>query len=101
MPKPLDRKAAAEGIAGLSDPTPPGVVITPAAGPRTVTDLATALKVEMVNVSHHLGVMKGAGLVEDRREGRFVWYSLRNVTAVGSDIELAHESGIRVTIRIG
>ena len=31
---------------------------------------------EIVNVSHHLGVLREAGLVEDRKDGRFVIYSL-------------------------
>jgi ArsR family transcriptional regulator len=29
-----------------------------------------------VNVSHHLGVLRSAGLVEDVKDGRFVIYSL-------------------------
>ncbi len=41
-----------------------------------VTQLARALKVEIVNVSHHLGVLRNAGLVENTKDGRFVNYSL-------------------------
>lgn len=41
-----------------------------------VTQLAQALEIEIVNVSHHLGVLRLAGLVEDQKEGRFVVYSL-------------------------
>lgn len=41
-----------------------------------VTELAKALNVEIVNVSHHLGVLRTAGLVEDVKDGRFVVYSL-------------------------
>ena len=39
-------------------------------------EIAQALEVEIVNVSHHLGVLRTAGLVEDLKEGRFVVYSL-------------------------
>ncbi len=35
-----------------------------------VTQLAKALGVEIVNVSHHLGVLRNAGLVEDIKDGR-------------------------------
>lgn len=45
-------------------------------GKKNVTQLATLLDVEIVNVSHHLGVLKAAGLVEDQKDGRFVIYSL-------------------------
>ena len=45
-------------------------------GSKNVTQLATLLEVEIVNVSHHLGVLKAAGLVEDKKDGRFVIYSL-------------------------
>jgi len=45
-------------------------------GSKNVTELAKALDVEIVNVSHHLGVLRTAGLVEDVKDGRFVVYSL-------------------------
>jgi ArsR family transcriptional regulator, nickel/cobalt-responsive transcriptional repressor len=45
-------------------------------GSKNVTELATMLKVEIVNVSHHLGVLRAAELVNDVKDGRFVNYSL-------------------------
>jgi ArsR family transcriptional regulator, nickel/cobalt-responsive transcriptional repressor len=45
-------------------------------GPQNVTELHKMLNVAIVNVSHHLGVLRNAGLVEDRKQGRFVMYSL-------------------------
>lgn len=45
-------------------------------GSKNVTQLADLLKVEIVNVSHHLGVLRLAGLVEQEKKGRFVVYSL-------------------------
>ena len=45
-------------------------------GSKNVTELAKALNVEIVNVSHHLGVLRTAGLVQDEKNGRFVVYSL-------------------------
>jgi ArsR family transcriptional regulator len=46
------------------------------AGPKSVTELAGLLKKEMAVVSHHLGVLRNAALVQDEKEGRFVIYRL-------------------------
>jgi ArsR family transcriptional regulator len=45
-------------------------------GSRNVTELATMLDVKIVNVSHHLGVLRSSGLVRQEKKGRFVVYSL-------------------------
>jgi ArsR family transcriptional regulator len=45
-------------------------------GSKNVTQLATMLNVEIVNVSHHLGVLRASELVNDVKDGRFVIYSL-------------------------
>lgn len=42
----------------------------------TVTDLVKALGLPQPNVSRHLKLMKAAGLVEPRREGRWIRYAL-------------------------
>jgi DNA-binding transcriptional ArsR family regulator len=42
-----------------------------------VTEIAQMLKVAAVNVSHHLNVLKHAGLIRGAKRGRFVLYSLR------------------------
>lgn len=44
--------------------------------PKYVGDLAKEIGVPMVNMSHHLSVMKQAGLVSDLRQGRKKLYSL-------------------------
>lgn len=45
-------------------------------GPKNVGEIADLLKAEVVNVSHHLGVLRQAGLVLDQRKGRFIVYRL-------------------------
>lgn len=45
-------------------------------GPQSVTDLAEALGVSQPAISQHLRVLKAAGLVEDRKDGYWVYYSL-------------------------
>jgi ArsR family transcriptional regulator, nickel/cobalt-responsive transcriptional repressor len=44
--------------------------------PRHVGELAALLHVEIVNVSHHLGVLRRAGIVQNERRGRSVLYRL-------------------------
>jgi ArsR family transcriptional regulator len=43
---------------------------------RTVDGLARALSVPIANASHHLRALRAAGLVDARKEGRFVCYRL-------------------------
>lgn len=46
-------------------------------GERTVTDLVQAAGVSQPAVSQHLKVLKDAGLVDERRDGRFRLYRLK------------------------
>lgn len=46
-------------------------------GRRNVTEIAESLRIPPVNLSHHLTVLKHASLIRGKKEGRFVWYSLR------------------------
>ena len=46
------------------------------AGERCVCDLTAALDAGQSRLSFHLKTLKDAGLVQDRREGRWAYYSL-------------------------
>jgi ArsR family transcriptional regulator len=50
------------------------------AGTKNVSELADLLNAEIVNVSHHLGVLRETKLVQDTKKGRFVYYSLHPET---------------------
>jgi DNA-binding transcriptional ArsR family regulator len=43
---------------------------------RNVTEMAELLGTTLVNVSHHINVLRQAGLVRGKKTGRFVYYSL-------------------------
>jgi DNA-binding transcriptional ArsR family regulator len=74
---PLQPKRCAELLAALAAPERLKIVRFLADGPRNVTEIAEMLAVPAVNVSHHLTVLKHARLIGGRKQGRFVWYSLR------------------------
>lgn len=60
----------------LSDKTRMTVVELLFAGPRCVQELNNALKLEPTLFSHHLRVLRKAGIVVTRRAGKSVIYSL-------------------------
>jgi DNA-binding transcriptional ArsR family regulator len=72
-----EARPIARMLAGLSEPTRLMIALCLLERPHYVGELSEILKMPMVNVSHHLGVLKLAGLVEDTREGRRVLYRLR------------------------
>ncbi len=80
MPKkdPLQPDRCAVLLAALAAPERLKIVRYLTDGPHTVTEIAQMLKlVNVVNVSHHLNVLKNAKLIAGKKKGRFVWYALR------------------------
>ncbi len=69
-------KKAAELIHALSDGTRLALLERLKGGEQCVCELTDAMKTGQSRPSFHLKVLKDAGLVEDRREGRWVYYSL-------------------------
>jgi DNA-binding transcriptional ArsR family regulator len=73
---PLQPDRCAELLAALAAPERLKVVRFLADGPHNVTEIAAMLDVPPVNVSHHLTVLKHARLIQSKKQGRFVLYSL-------------------------
>lgn len=63
-------------LKALGDPDRLRIMQALQTGRRSVTELTELLSKEMANVSHHLGVLRNAGLVQTTREGRHIFYSL-------------------------
>ncbi len=63
-------------LAAVAEPTWLLIVRLLRSGPRTVGVVALALGVPVVNASHHLRLLSGAGVLLDRRHGRFIEYRL-------------------------
>ena len=70
-------KHQARIIKALAHPTRLFIVDELSHGERCVCALRDMIGVEMPTVSRHLGVLKGAGILEDEKRGLQVFYRLR------------------------
>ena len=61
----------------LSDETRLRVLELLREGERCVCDLSQALGAQQSRLSFHLRTLKEAGLVTDRRQGRWIYYAVR------------------------
>jgi DNA-binding transcriptional ArsR family regulator len=43
----------------------------------TVTQIYERLNIEQASASHHLNILKNKGLLESKRDGKMIYYSLR------------------------
>jgi ArsR family transcriptional regulator, arsenate/arsenite/antimonite-responsive transcriptional repressor len=71
-----DLTTTAQRMKALGDETRLRIVLQLAGGERCVCDLVADLGAAQSLLSFHLKTLKDAGLVSDRREGRWVHYSL-------------------------
>jgi len=71
-----DISRAARSFHALSDETRLEIVGLLSHGERCVCELQDVLDAAQSRLSFHLKTLKDAGLVTDRREGRWVYYSL-------------------------
>lgn len=71
------RTQTAELFHALSDPTRLRLLEILRGGERCVCDLTDALEAGQSRLSFHLKALREAGLVSQRREGRWMYYALR------------------------
>ena len=60
----------------LSDPTRRRILEILAEHDLTAGDIASRFPIAFASVSHHLGILKGAGLVATDREGQHIRYRI-------------------------
>ena len=60
----------------LSDPTRRKILELLARGDRTAGDIAAKFPVAFASISHHLSVLRSAGLVATERQGQSIMYRL-------------------------
>jgi len=87
-----DASRATQLFHALSDETRLAVIEMLHDGERCVCDLQDALDVAQSRLSFHLKVLKDAGLVTDRKDGRWVHYALSpdafdELSAVTADLK--------------
>ncbi len=87
-PVALDTDRAARLFHALSDETRLSILERLRRGERCVCELTDALDAAQSRLSFHLRVLKEAGLVTDRREGRWMYYML-NAEKLADVAELA------------
>jgi ArsR family transcriptional regulator, arsenate/arsenite/antimonite-responsive transcriptional repressor len=67
-------------IRALADPTRREILRTLRKGDLSAGDIAARFDMTAPSISHHLNVLKDAGLVSAEREGRHIIYSLNSTT---------------------
>ncbi|MBY0525367.1 MAG: metalloregulator ArsR/SmtB family transcription factor [Gemmataceae bacterium] len=72
----LQPKRCARLLRALADPERLRIIRLLRSGPRNVGEVAAELALQVVNASHHLGVLRTVGLVDHERHGRFIHYRL-------------------------
>lgn len=65
-----------ETFKALSDPTRRAILDLLKDGAKTAGDIGSHFAMTPATVSHHLSVLKGAGLVSDERRGKYIYYEL-------------------------
>ena len=70
-----------DAFKALSDPTRREILKLLTSGEKTAGELADRFDMTKPTVSHHFQVLKDAGLIESRRDGQKIFYSL-NTTVV-------------------
>ena len=89
--------SCAEKLKLLSDPTRLAVLESLMEHPKHVSELMTLLAVEQSLLSHHLALLREAGLVDAKREGKTMVYQLakgveRKTTGKSLDLGCCHLS---------
>jgi ArsR family transcriptional regulator len=77
VPTTLDVTRIAQLCNALADEARVQIVARLLDGEQCVCDLTEALETGQSRLSYHLKVLKEAGLVTDRREGRWSYYTLK------------------------
>jgi ArsR family transcriptional regulator len=71
-----DTDRGAQDFRALSDPTRLRILDLLAEGERCVCDVVAAMDVAQPLLSHHLKILRQAGFIHARKEGRWMYYRL-------------------------
>ena len=65
-----------QSFKALSDPIRREILHLLRAGPQAAGDIAAHFDVSGATVSHHLSILRDAGLVLDEKRGKYIYYEL-------------------------
>ena len=65
-----------ETFRALSDPTRRAILGLLRGRPLSAGEIGAHFSMTGATVSHHLAVLRDAGLISDRREGKYIYYEL-------------------------
>lgn len=85
MKEPEEFESCAERLKALADPDRLRIVTCLFQGEKNVSEIASELGDEIVKVSHHLGILRRAGVVKAVKQGRFVLYRLHPSVSASTD----------------
>lgn len=72
---------AASKLRAISHPMRIAIINLLANGKKkSVTEIYESLDIEQATASHHLNILKSKGLLLSNREGKKIYYSLKNIT---------------------
>ena len=80
----LQSEHCAQMLKLLADPERLLIIQALREGPKNVGEIAEFTDQKLANVSHHLKALREGGLVESKRDGRFIMYRLLPGTYVES-----------------
>lgn len=75
-----------ETFKALSDPTRREILRLLRQGAMTAGEIGTHFQISGATMSHHLAILRDAGLILDDRKGKFIYYEL-NLTVVDEILE--------------
>ncbi len=82
----LQSSKCAISLKAIGDPDRLKIIQCLQLGPMNVGAIADVLDVEIANVSHHLQILKHAGLVDANKQGKYVIYSLSADVLAENDV---------------
>ena len=67
-----------DSFKALSDPTRREILTLLRAGPLTVGELLEHFSITGASLSHHLSILRHAGLIDDEKKGKYICYYLNS-----------------------
>ena len=69
----------------ISNPNRQAILDTMRNGEMTVTELVNKTGISQANLSQHLAILRSKGVVNSRRDGNNIYYSISNIKIIQAD----------------